>query len=438
MQFTPKTLLMLGPLAVVAACSAPSYGPPPVSVLEESAINAPVAAPEVLAAPVLVDSAPSVIERRIVKPAPAPTPQVSAGVLTAGDIDDTLNLARFLRYQDEASETLGWRAAALDAPIMAQLRGPSGAPAPGVRFTLRKPGEADPFYDGYSGVDGRITVFPRALGAGRPRQIELHAFPEAGGPAVAAQLQTGTGRQVVTLPSENAWSPDFMDLVFVIDATGSMGDELKWLSEEIGQISRAARTAAPGVDIRYGLVVYRSPGDPQPVRNYGFTNNINQFTSWVAAQNAWGGAGGPEMVAHALDEAVQLNWRRGKGERLLFQIGDEPPRAWHAGRYYSAAETAAANGIQVFGLAASGTEASLEYLMRQGSVMTGGRYLFLTDDSGVGLSHAEPTISCYQVTRLNDLMIRVLRSELSGRRVEAPAADVIREVGSYQGGICRD
>jgi hypothetical protein len=54
----------------------------------------------------------------------------------------------------------------------------------------------------------------------------------------------------------------------------------------------------------------------------------------------------------------------------------------------------------------------------------------------VGYSHAEPTIPCYRVTSLQSLLTRALATELSGRRQEA--GEVIREVGSYRGGICRD
>jgi hypothetical protein len=103
-----------------------------------------------------------------------------------------------------------------------------------------------------------------------------------------------------------------------------------------------------------------------------------------------------------------------------------------------AARSAARNNVQIFGLGASGVAAESEYLMRQAAVQTNGRYLFLTDDSGVGYGHAEPTISCYRVTKLSSLMVRVLRSELSGHRVEAPDSAVIRNVGSYQAGVCRN
>ncbi len=400
--------------------------------------GAQLPAPPVTEAPVVVAEAMLAAPAMIIAPPPSPRVAPSAGVVTAGDIDDTLNLTAFLRYQGAASTDLRLPKANLDRPLLAQLRGPDGAPAPGVRITLREPGATDPFYDGYSGVDGNVTVFPAALGQSRLRTVEMRAFPSAGGNAVVTTLRTGPARQAVALPFESTWSPDFLDLVFVVDTTGSMADELAWLAQEIGEITRTAKTAAPNVDIRFGLVVYKAPADPYVIKSYGFTRNLSQFTQWVASERSSGGAGGPEVVADALQAAMQLEWRRGRGERLLFQIGDEPPRASQTRTYYDAAGTAAANGIQVFGLAASGVEDQLEYLMRQGSAMTGGRYLFLTDDSGVGFSHAEPTVSCYRVTRLNDLMVRVLRSELSGRRVEAASSDVIREVGSYDNGTCRN
>ncbi|WP_342075750.1 vWA domain-containing protein [Yoonia sp. SS1-5] len=432
MIIAPKTLLMINATALLCACSVPNAQTS--SNPAGTPLAAPIVTPEASAAPMAME-APAVV---IAPPPSSRASNARAGVVTAGDINDTLNLPAFLRFQNTASDGLNLRKANLTEPVMVQLRGPSGTPAPGVRVTLRRPGAADPFYDGYSGVDGMISVFPATLGQSRMRNVELRAFPGGDGPAIVKTLATSTTRQAVTLPVESAWAPDFLDLVFVVDTTGSMSDELTWLSQEITQITRQAQSAAPGVDIRFGLVVYKAPADPYVVKSYGFTSDVGQFTRWIASERSSGGAGGPEVVADALNTAVQLDWRRGRGERLIFQIGDEPPHPLRTRTYYDAAQTAAANGIQVFGLAASGVEAQLEYLMRQGAVMTGGRYLFLTDDSGVGLSHAEPTISCYQVTRLNDLVVRVLRSELSGRRVEAAPSEVIREVGSYQNGICRN
>ena len=39
---------------------------------------------------------------------------------------------------------------------------------------------------------------------------------------------------------------------------------------------------------------------------------------------------------------------------------------------------------------------------------TGGTYTFLTDDSGIGGSHLEPTVGDYEVEHLNDMLVRII------------------------------
>ncbi|MCK4711967.1 MAG: VWA domain-containing protein, partial [Marinosulfonomonas sp.] len=273
---------------------------------------------------------------------------------------------------------------------------------------------------------------------GRLSTVELRAFPQGQGAVFARKIASTGSRKQITLPFAGDWKPDFLDLAFVVDTTGSMADELDWLTRELRGIVRAAQRSAPGVSIRYGLIVYRDTGDDYVVRNFGFTNRQSQMVGWLRNQHASGGGDYPEAAAAALAAGASLDWRRGKGERLMFHIADAPPHDRDARAYLAAARHAARNNVQIFGLGASGVAAESEYLMRQAAMQTGGRYLFLTDDSGVGYGHAEPTISCYRVTALNDLMVRVLRSELSGRRIEATDSAVIRSVGSYQAGVCRN
>ncbi len=360
------------------------------------------------------------------------------GVVTAGDIDDTLNLGAFQRFVAGQSRALRLPASNFSAPLMVQLIGSDGRPAPGVRYTLRRPGTSQPFWTGYSEVDGNITVFPSLIGVGRLGQVEVHAIPEGSGPETVQVVGTGGSRTRIGLGFEGGWRPDFLDLVFVVDATGSMGDEIDWLRKELHGMVGAARREAPGVSIRYGLVLYRDQGDAYVVRNYGFTSSQGQMQGWLRATEAGGGGDYPEAAADALRAAANLDWRRGKGERLLFHVADAPPHSRDARAYLEAARAAMMKDVQIFGLGASGVGIESEYLMRQAAAQTQGRYLFLTDDSGVGGSHAEPTISCYRVTNLTSLVTRVLRSELSGRRVEARGGQILREVGSYAGGVCRN
>ena len=113
-------------------------------------------------------------------------------------------------------------------------------------------------------------------------------------------------------------------------------------------------------------------------------------------------------------QAMELGWRQDESARILFWIADAPHHVGQENLVASALRTARAQGLHVYPIAASGTDDRLEYTMRSAAQLTGGRYLFLTDDSGVGGSHQEPHIPCYFVTRLASAMLRMVTIELSG------------------------
>lgn len=373
------------------------------------------------------------------------------GVLTAGDIDDALNFAAFQRYAKKAAVKTGFSKTKLRRPIRAQLRGVF-KPMPGVPFSLYKPGATEPFFSGQSGVNGHITVFPSALGVNVGSTVDLKVFADH--PVNTAsqgfqhspssqlssrnltwKIRPGAAREQLTV-DHRPYDPDFLDLVFVIDATGSMADELEWLTKDLNRLISRIRKEANGIDIRLGLVVYRDHGDEFVVRNYGFTKDRSQIRRQLRKQEAVGGGDYPEAADAALAAAIDLRWRRGNGERLVFHIADAPAQAQNASAYLAAAKTAAQRNVQVFGIGASGVGSEAEYLMRQAALMTGGRYVFLTDDSGVGHSHAEPSIACYRVTRLTNLIGRILASEVTGIRQEASPREILRRVGTYREGRC--
>jgi len=139
----------------------------------------------------------------------------------------------------------------------------------------------------------------------------------------------------------------------------------------------------------------------------------------------------------AMAAAVAQQWRGGNVVRLLFLLADAPPHEENIENYVSAVLEAKEQGIQVFPVASSGVDDATEYLLRLASLYTKGRYLFLTDDSGIGNEHKEPTIPCYLVTRLNDLITRIIASELIGQRVEPDATSILRTSGNYDQGKCQ-
>jgi hypothetical protein len=60
-------------------------------------------------------------------------------------------------------------------------------------------------------------------------------------------------------------------------------------------------------------------------------------------------------------------------------------------------------------VAASGVDRQTEYLMRALAVASGGKHIFLTDDSGVGNPHLRPEVGAPPVEKLNELLIREIR-----------------------------
>jgi hypothetical protein len=93
--------------------------------------------------------------------------------------------------------------------------------------------------------------------------------------------------------------------------------------------------------------------------------------------------------------------------------------------------------VHLYPVASSGVDDLTELSMRTAAQLTGGRYLFLTDDSGVGGAHKEPSIPCYFVTRLDRAILRMVDIEISGNYHEPDAADVVRNGGDPQAGACK-
>ena len=92
--------------------------------------------------------------------------------------------------------------------------------------------------------------------------------------------------------------------------------------------------------------------------------------------------------------------------------------------------------VHVYPVASSGVDELTELSMRSTAQLTGGRYMFLTDDSGVGNAHKEPTIPCYFVTRLDRALLRMVDAELTGTVVAPAASEIIRSSGTIQDGVC--
>ena len=367
-----------------------------------------------------------------------PAPQ--SGILTAGDIDDNLNLAAYGKYvntmrQADKAQILPAFSSADRVSIRVLDTGGKGVPNAKVKIFSGQPETL--LLESSAGNDGVFRFFPNYDGAGSNTTFRVQAG-DASGSSLNLDLNALPANRTLdlTLAGITAEKPAALDLMLVIDATGSMGDEMNYLTAEFRDIASSIKTQFPNVSSRFGLIVYRDIGDEYVVRHFEFTDSVDTMRSQLSQQSAGGGGDYPEAMELALERANTAQWRTGNTARMLFLVADAPPHDKDLNVAVAQAKTARKLGIHMYPLAASGVADTAEYLMRGMAATTHGRYLFLTNDSGVGNTKAEPKIPCYITTRLDQLLIRVIASELSGARVEAAANQVIRSVGQQTAGVC--
>ncbi len=233
--------------------------------------------------------------------------------------------------------------------------------------------------------------------------------------SVAVQDKNSVQKIVLDAPTP---TPNVTDVMFVVDATGSMGDEINYLKSELEDIIGRVQSADNQEVIRLGMTFYRDHGDEYLVRNFDFKTNIKQVQADLNQQSAGGGGDFEEAVDEALDNAInQQHWSAIATTRLLFLILDAPPHhdSQRIKTMQKNIEAAAEKGIKIIPVVASGIDKNTEFLMRMTAQATNGTYVFLTDDSGVGNSHLKPTIGSYQVEYLNNLLLRLIKKYSSAK-----------------------
>ena len=204
---------------------------------------------------------------------------------------------------------------------------------------------------------------------------------------------------------------NLVQIAFMVDATGSMGDELEFLKMDLKKVINEVQKTNTQLKISTATVFYRDEGDEYVVKHSPFTEDINQTTEFISQQRADGGGDFPEAVDKALVQLNQLQWQPEARTRIAFLVLDAPPHnkpAVISSIQYSV-KTAAASGIKLIPIVASGIDKTTEFLMRFIAMYTNGTYVFITDHSGIGNKHLEPSVGEYQVEKLSDLMVRLIK-----------------------------
>ncbi|MFV9503142.1 MAG: vWA domain-containing protein [Oscillochloridaceae bacterium umkhey_bin13] len=215
-----------------------------------------------------------------------------------------------------------------------------------------------------------------------------------------------------------------LDLLFLLDTTGSMGDELTRIQQTIDSIAARIDSFTPRPSIRYGLVAYKdnNDGDEYVTFPVAFSEDLNSFRAALGRLSASGGGDIPEALDEAMYEAmVRMAWRDEPTVRLTFLVADAGPHVPGPSQftYLDGVREAVARGVKIYPIAASNTDAQAEYVFRQLAQQTMGGFVFLTYQPGAdGGAPGESTPleagdQPYTVERLDDLIVTIVERELA-------------------------
>ncbi len=178
-----------------------------------------------------------------------------------------------------------------------------------------------------------------------------------------------------------------LEMVFVLDTTGSMGGLIEGAKQRIWGIVNEVMQTSSHPAVRIGLVAYRDRGDEYVTKVLPLTKDLDKVYSTLMDYQAGGGGDTPEDVRRALADGVRrAGWSQSSPRlaQIVFLVGDAPPHEDYREEPDTATTTAEAvqrgmivNTIQCGDM--PGTKEVWEAIAQRGR----GQYFSIAQDGGV-------------------------------------------------------
>ncbi len=351
--------------------------------------------------------------------APARQAPVDA-VVTAGVVDDNADFGAYLAYRHRNTQQ-PVRDRDISERYLLEVLDAAGRPVHDAEVAVQRAGVAEPVMWARTDTAGHVWLHPRAfIAPAFSAEPLLGVAVRKGATQARATLVRGQANALqVRLDATRGPQRPRLDLVFMVDATGSMGDEIGKLKSSMRAMADQIAQLPGQPDICYGLVAYRDRGDAFITRTHDLTNDLGAFQALLAKVQAQGGGDTPEALNEALHEVVHgLAWRS-DAARLVVMVADAPPHLDYGGPQYGTdMQAALAKGIKLFAVGASGLDPVGQYVFRQLAQYTAGRFVFLTYKNAVDPTSGPGTqtvhdVKNYSVQTLDKLVLRLVGEEMA-------------------------
>ncbi|NQV41570.1 MAG: carboxypeptidase-like regulatory domain-containing protein [Candidatus Marinimicrobia bacterium] len=386
----------------------------PIASPESAAFIAPPPAPEGLVPFMMVPKG------KGKTPGRRPTPPQSGG-LKAGFADDNQQFNYFLNFLNQYGSSVNSYTYDISERIHLLLEDKDGKSLPNVEIKIFDRKKSRLLDEGKTYADGSYFFYPSEVAAKDKTFYVGYTVDNFYQEVVVKR----NGPRMITLQADKSRylqprTP--VDIVFILDTTGSMGEEIKRLIATIDMIHMNLSALSNQTLIRFGMVLYRDKDDKYRTQVVPLTADIDVFREALEEVRAGGGGDTPEDMQAALHKAMRnVEWNE-DGLRLGFVITDASAHLDYGQRYtyISAALEAKKKGIKLFTVGTGGLGLRGEYVLRQISQLTYAKYLFLTygketgeNAGGVTGSVSHHTGSNYQTDKLEAIIMRLAKEEIS-------------------------
>jgi len=221
------------------------------------------------------------------------------------------------------------------------------------------------------------------------------------------------------LPLRDGPNSNAIDLIFCIDTTGSMKDDIDAVKQSASRL--IDQLVAVSSSVRVALVAYRDYGSEYVTRGYRFTTNKEEIRSYIMGLTVGEGGDPPEAVYEALLAAIHTEglgaWRAGV-KKIILLMGDAPP---HNKRHTLSEVVTAAKEVDpahVFPIAVAGADRDTMAAFGEIALQTGGEMGSTTTATDLPR----------EILKMTELGSRVADVAALSGRVERRMGDAVRIV----------
>ncbi|MBI9102845.1 MAG: VWA domain-containing protein [Spirochaetales bacterium] len=345
----------------------------------------------------------------------------SASGLKAGYSDDNRQYGYFIRFLEEFGQDVVPLKLDIAERIVLSVTDSNGKPIHGAEISISGKGVET---TGRTHADGSWQFNPPSRSSGESYFATITPGEAYPGISQTFEIERDGPRNLdISIDTERVIpDPIPLDIVFVMDTTGSMGEEIERLKNTIQIIHMNLTALSIPAEVRFGMVLYKDVDDAYRTRVIPLTSDLDIFQQALNTVSAMGGGDTPEDLEAALDVLIHsMEWNP-EAIQLAYIITDAPPHLDYNSDYTcsDAAIDARKQGLKIYGIGTGGLDLQGEYILRQIAQYTSARYIFLTYGSETGESSggeagsvSHHTGSNWNADKLESIIIRFAKEEIS-------------------------